>query len=540
MPRNGPQRSEPHEQPDRPPPQRDPAVRAARGLRRERGRDRRALRARRRRPRGILGRAGARSCTGTRRSRRCSTGRTRRSRSGSTTASSTSPTTASTGTSRPATATASRCSGRASRATARRVTYAELTDEVKRLANVLEGPRHRRGRPRRDLHADDPRGDRRDARGRPHRRDPLGRVRRVLRRQPARPHRRRRARSSSSPPTAATARARSRPSSPRSTWRSADRNGSGVQETVEHVLVVRRGENDVEWTEGRDIWWHDVVPAAAAEHEARAFPSETPAVHPLHLGHDRQAEGHPAHVGRLPHPGRVHEQGRARHPPRDRRVLVHRRHRLDHRPHLRDLRSARQRRDAGALRGHARHAASGPLVGDRREVRRDDPLHGAHRHPLVHEDRPRDPEEVRPVVAAAARLGGRADQPRGMDVVPQDHRRQDRADRRHVVADRDRRDHDLGAPRRHRDQARQRAGAAPRHRDRRRRRGRQPRRQRQRRAARRHRALAEHAPRHLGRPGAVRGDLLGQVRRSRATTSPATARGSTRTATCGCSAASTT
>ncbi len=55
-----------------------------------------------------------------------------------------------------------------------------------------------------------------------------------------------------------------------------DRNGSGLQETVEHVLVVRRGENAVEWTEGRDIWWHDVVPAADAEHEARAFPSETP------------------------------------------------------------------------------------------------------------------------------------------------------------------------------------------------------------------------------------------------------------------------
>ena len=41
----------------------------------------------------------------------------------------------------------------------------------------------------------------------------------------------------------------------------ADRNGSGVQETVEHVLVVRRGGNDVDWTEGRDLWWHDVVPA---------------------------------------------------------------------------------------------------------------------------------------------------------------------------------------------------------------------------------------------------------------------------------------
>ncbi|WP_295789204.1 acetate--CoA ligase [uncultured Microbacterium sp.] len=56
----------------------------------------------------------------------------------------------------------------------------------------------------------------------------------------------------------------------------ADRNGSGIQETVEHVLVVKRGGNEVDWTDDRDLWWHDVVPQAAAEHEAQAFPAETP------------------------------------------------------------------------------------------------------------------------------------------------------------------------------------------------------------------------------------------------------------------------
>ncbi|MGC5223837.1 acetate--CoA ligase [Micromonospora sp. DT81.3] len=56
----------------------------------------------------------------------------------------------------------------------------------------------------------------------------------------------------------------------------ADRNGSGEQQTVEHVLVVRRGENDVDWVDGRDIWWHDVVPAASASHEAQPFPAENP------------------------------------------------------------------------------------------------------------------------------------------------------------------------------------------------------------------------------------------------------------------------
>jgi acetyl-CoA synthetase len=32
--------------------------------------------------------------------------------------------------------------------------------------------------------------------------------------------------------------------------------------TIEHLLVVRRTEQDVAWRDGRDIWWHDVVPFA--------------------------------------------------------------------------------------------------------------------------------------------------------------------------------------------------------------------------------------------------------------------------------------
>ncbi|MGF3056917.1 acetate--CoA ligase [Microbacterium sp. YY-01] len=56
----------------------------------------------------------------------------------------------------------------------------------------------------------------------------------------------------------------------------SDHNGSGQQNTVEHVIVVRRGGNDVEWNSERDLWWHDVVPAASAEHEAEAFPAENP------------------------------------------------------------------------------------------------------------------------------------------------------------------------------------------------------------------------------------------------------------------------
>jgi len=49
-----------------------------------------------------------------------------------------------------------------------------------------------------------------------------------------------------------------------------------TQKTVEHVLVVKRGENEVDWTEGRDIWWHDVVPSASSDHTAQAFEAENP------------------------------------------------------------------------------------------------------------------------------------------------------------------------------------------------------------------------------------------------------------------------
>ncbi len=53
------------------------------------------------------------------------------------------------------------------------------------------------------------------------------------------------------------------------------------------------------------------------------------------------------------------------------------------------------------------------------------------------------PGPARPGLAARARQRRRADQPRGLDVVPPGHRWRPDADRRHVVADRDRRDHDL-------------------------------------------------------------------------------------------------
>ena len=38
--------------------------------------------------------------------------------------------------------------------------------------------------------------------------------------------------------------------------------------SIEKVLVVRRTESDVNMVEGRDVWWHDVVPGQSSEHAA--------------------------------------------------------------------------------------------------------------------------------------------------------------------------------------------------------------------------------------------------------------------------------
>lgn len=60
-------------------------------------------------------------------------------------------------------------------------------------------------------------------------------------------------------------------------------------EHVEHVLVVRRTGQDVPWSEGRDVWWHDVVDTAPEQHEAQAFDAE----HPLFIIYTSGTTGKP-------------------------------------------------------------------------------------------------------------------------------------------------------------------------------------------------------------------------------------------------------
>ena len=46
--------------------------------------------------------------------------------------------------------------------------------------------------------------------------------------------------------------------------------------TIEKVLVVKRTETEVPWTEGRDVWWHEIVDRQEDTHEAEAFDAENP------------------------------------------------------------------------------------------------------------------------------------------------------------------------------------------------------------------------------------------------------------------------
>jgi acetyl-CoA synthetase len=62
--------------------------------------------------------------------------------------------------------------------------------------------------------------------------------------------------------------------------------------TVEKVVVVKRTANEIKWAEGRDVWYHDIVPGQSADYPPAALDAE----HPLFILYTSGSTGKPKGV----------------------------------------------------------------------------------------------------------------------------------------------------------------------------------------------------------------------------------------------------
>ena len=235
----------------------------------------------------------------------------------------------------------------------RTLTYCDLLPRGLQVRQRAEDARRQEGRPRRDLHADDSRSWR--SRCSPARASARS-TRVVFGGFSAESLRDRindcAGAGCSSPPTAATGAATIVPLK-----QNVDEALDG-RPSIENVVVVQRGAGHAgpRSSEGRDHWWHRARCRTRRSTASRSrwtrrtcCTSSTPPARPAS---PRASCTRPAAtcVGTYATTKLVFDlQGR-------RRLLVHGRHRLGHRPQLRRLRPARQRRDVRDVRGRARLA----------------------------------------------------------------------------------------------------------------------------------------------------------------------------------------
>ena len=217
--------------------------------------------------------------------------------------------------------------------------------------------------------------------------------------------------------------------------------------------MLRRTGGKASWVEGRDLWYHELVDGQAAQCEPEAMGAEDP----LFILYTSGSTGKPKGV--------LHSTGGYLLAA----SLTHR-YVLDY--HDDDVFWCTA--DVGWVTGHS-YIVYGPLANGATTVMFEGvptcpdasrfwQIIDKHRVSIFYtaptairaliRQGEAPVQEDQPQVAAPARLGRRADQPRGLALVLQRGRRATLPDRRHLVADRDRRHRDRAAAGRHRHQAR--------------------------------------------------------------------------------------
>ena len=141
-------------------------------------------------------------------------------------------------------------------------------------------------------------------------------------------------------------------------------------------LVLQRPQAAATMVDGRDRDWAETV-AGAAPADCVPVRGDRPALHPLHVGHHRPAEGRRARQRRPRRGASVVDAERVRRPAR-RRLLGGLRRGLGRRPLLHRLRAAAARLHDDPVRGEAgRDARRGRVLARGRRARRADAVHRA-------------------------------------------------------------------------------------------------------------------------------------------------------------------